>query len=286
MAEEQARQTKQVGKAEKITGASRPVCFVIMPISDAPGYESGHFSRVYEYLLKPSIEAAGFEAVRADDEAKTDYIVTGIIKRIVESDMLLCDISTKNPNVLYELGIRHAFGKPVAIIKDKDTGKIFDIQGLRYYEYNESLRIDTVENDIVKIAETIQKTHASKDDGFNSAVSLAMMQSADVPQKKEISRDIQFVLNAIHGLESKISQQGGQSSSNISSKQNMTKTVGLNNEMFSVGDQIYDPHGNELGKITFIGLQDKYLEIKDKVGNIKIISFADVIKENISIYPF
>ncbi len=81
MAEEQAGQTKQVEIAEKTTGTSKPVCFVIMPISDAPGYVSGHFSRVYEHLLKPGIEAAGFEAARADDEIKTEYIVTDIIKK-------------------------------------------------------------------------------------------------------------------------------------------------------------------------------------------------------------
>ena len=285
MVAERAGQVEKVGESEKTTGAGKPVCFVIMPISDASGYESGHFSRVYEYLLKPSIEAAGFEAVRADDETKTDYIVTGIIKRIVESDMLLCDISTKNPNVLYELGIRHAFGKPVAIIKDKDTGKIFDVQGLRYYEYNESLRIDTVKNDIVKITEIIQKTHALKDDGFNSAVSLAMMQSADVPQKKEISRDVQFVLNAIHDLEAKVSKKNVYMMSDLSQKHDLPKVM-INNYIFEVGDNIYNTDGESLGKIIFLNIQDKYFEVKDGSGNIKIINFSDVIKEKFSIYPF
>lgn len=93
---------------------SKPICFVIMPISDVHGYEPGHFGRVYEHILKPAIIAAGYLPVRADDTIKTDYIVVGIIQKIVESEMVICDFSARNPNVMYELGIRHAFNKPVA----------------------------------------------------------------------------------------------------------------------------------------------------------------------------
>lgn len=93
----------------------KQVCFVLMPISGVLGYEVGHFGRVYEHLLKPAIIAAGYTPVRADDAVKTDYIVVGIIQKIVESDMVVCDISARNPNVMYELGIRHAFNKPIVL---------------------------------------------------------------------------------------------------------------------------------------------------------------------------
>ena len=94
---------------EKAVEKEKPVCFVIMPISDVHGYEPGHFGRVYEHVLKPAIVAAGYLPMRADDTIKTDYIVVGIIEKIVESEMVICDLSARNPNVMYELGIRHAF---------------------------------------------------------------------------------------------------------------------------------------------------------------------------------
>ena len=106
---------------------AKPICFVVMPISDVHGYETGHFSRVYEHLLRPAIIQAGYVPARADDETKTDYIVVGVIRRIVDSQMVLCDFSARNPNVMYELGIRHAFNKPVALVKDRRTEKVFDI---------------------------------------------------------------------------------------------------------------------------------------------------------------
>lgn len=279
MVTERAGQAEKAGGAQKTTGASKPVCFVIMPISDASGYESGHFSRVYEYLLKPSIEAAGFEAVRADDEIKTDYIVTGIIKKIVESEMILCDISTKNPNVLYELGIRHAFGKPVAIIKDKETEKIFDIQGLRYHEYNESLRSDTVKNDVEKIKGMILKTYKAKEDDFNSVVSLAMIQSASVPHKKELNKDLQFVLNAISALDSRITSESMRNKLNHPVGSNFTVKIG--GEPFSLGSEIYDKKLDILGKIVSINVRNRILGIIDPNGNHMELNFDDIRKEGI-----
>jgi hypothetical protein len=116
-------------------------CFVIMPISDNTDYPAGHFTRVYEHIIKPACAIAEFEPVRADDIQSTNFIVLDIIKNILESEMAICDLSSKNPNVLYELGIRQAFNYPVTFTKDIKTKRIFDIQGFRDITYDESLRI-------------------------------------------------------------------------------------------------------------------------------------------------
>jgi hypothetical protein len=119
-------------------------CFVIMPISDLDGYAPGHFGRVYEHIIKPACDLAELDPVRADDIMTTNYIALDIIKHIINSEMAICDLSGRNPNVLYELGIRQAFNLPVTLIKDQKTNRIFDIQGFRDVEYDESLRIDNV----------------------------------------------------------------------------------------------------------------------------------------------
>ena len=107
-------------------------CFVIMPISDAEGYSIGHFNRVYQYLLRPAIEKAGFEAIRADEIEETNFIVLDIVQHLLSAEMCICDLSSKNPNVLYELGIRQAFNLPVCLIKDDLTSRIFAAQS--YYK--------------------------------------------------------------------------------------------------------------------------------------------------------
>jgi hypothetical protein len=183
---------------------TKPVCFVLMPIADVAGYETGHFGRVYEHVIKPAVVAAGFTPVRADDAVKTDYIVVGIIQKIVESAMVVCDFSARNPNVMYELGIRHAFNKPVVLIKDHRTEKIFDIQGLRYAEYDETLRIDTVNKDVVKITAAIAETSKSSDKDLNSIVRLAGIKTAEVPAGQTISPDTKLLLSAIESLDRRV----------------------------------------------------------------------------------
>ena len=188
----------------KIADVKQPVCFVLKPIADSAGYEIGHFGRVYEHVLKPAILAAGYEPVRADDTVKTDYIVVGIIQKIVDSAMVLCDFSARNPNVMYELGIRHAFNKPVVLVKDRKTEKIFDIQGLRYGEYDENLRVDTVGKDIAKITAAIIETAAGGAEGMNSIVQLAGIKTAEVPATQTISADTKLILNAVDMLHTRL----------------------------------------------------------------------------------
>lgn len=89
-----------------------PTCFVIMPISDQEGYPTGHFKRVYQEIVRPAIELAGFTPERADDANQTHNIILSILKSVVNSDIAICDISSLNPNVMYELGVRQMARKP------------------------------------------------------------------------------------------------------------------------------------------------------------------------------
>ncbi len=247
----------------------KPICFVIMPISDAHGYDSGHFGRVYEHLIKPAIIEAGYHPVRADDTSKTDYIVIGIIRQIVECAMVVCDFSAKNPNVMYELGVRHAFNKPVVLIKDKKTEKIFDIQGLRYYEYDESLRIDTVQKDIVKISAAIKDTANPGENSFNSVVQLAGIQAAEVPAGQKVSADTQLILTSLSNLEKRLDIVDVRSRSVekyfIIEED---KVLFEDNSEGWIGDPIFDSRGRNLGKMVDIHPKDDKIFLRQDDGKI------------------
>ena len=115
-------------------------CFVIMPISDQGDYPMGHFAKVYEQIIKPSVEAAGYEAYRVDENNICDVIINKIFSAIQECPMAICDLSNRNPNVLYELGLRQAYDKPVVLIQDDKTEKIFDISGINTSFYKNMLK--------------------------------------------------------------------------------------------------------------------------------------------------
>jgi hypothetical protein len=111
-------------------------CFIIMPISDTDGYAEGHFKHVYENIIYPSCELAGYQAIRADEVKATNLIHLDILKKLIDAPIAICDLSSRNPNVLFELGIRQSFDRPVVLIQEAGTPRIFDIAPLRYLEYS------------------------------------------------------------------------------------------------------------------------------------------------------
>ncbi len=136
-------------------------CIVIMPISDQDGYAQGHFNRVYEYIIVPACRQAGFRPIRADDSITTNDSAWDLTKNIIESDIAICDLSSKNQNVLYGFSIRQVFNLPVTLIKDLKTQNP-DIHEFDVVEYDESLRIDTVQKATETLSESLKNTFANK----------------------------------------------------------------------------------------------------------------------------
>jgi hypothetical protein len=64
-----------------------------------------------------------------------------VVTKVATADLCICDLSTNNPNVMFEYGIRQAFDKPTVLIKDDRTRRIFDLSGFRDIEYDHTLRI-------------------------------------------------------------------------------------------------------------------------------------------------
>lgn len=176
-----------------------------MPISDVDGYEAGHFGRVYKFIVKPACEKAGFVPIRADEVQRTNHIVIDVLKRIIQADMVICDLSSRNPNVMYELGIRQAFNLPVTLIKDLRTERIFDIQGLRDIEYDENLRIDNTEEAIIQISETLRNTYKPSEGDVNSIIQLLGIKPAAITTTVEVSQESSLLLKAITDLGTRLS---------------------------------------------------------------------------------
>lgn len=124
--------------------AEAPSCFIIMPIADPEGYPSGHFQHVYDDIIQPSCAAVGISPIRADDVKATNLIHLDILKRLIDAPIAICDLSSRNPNVLFELGIRQAFDRPVVLIQEEKTPRIFDIGPIRYLEYSREMKYHEV----------------------------------------------------------------------------------------------------------------------------------------------
>ena len=109
-------------------GSTGSNCFVIMPFSPK-------FDLIYVEVFKPAIEAAGLSAIRADEIYGTKRIMQDIWDSIRGARIVLAELSGRSPNVLYELGLSHAIGKPVVIVTSSMDDVPFDLKDLRCIVY-------------------------------------------------------------------------------------------------------------------------------------------------------
>lgn len=134
--------------------------FVIMPfVEKSDRRMSGFFQEVLRALIIPAATEAGF-VVKTANRQGSDVIQSTIINELLDADLVIADLTDHNPNVLFELGLRMSErNKPVALLKSKDTGRLFDVDNMmRVYEYDQTLWVSAVERDRPNITQHIRAT--------------------------------------------------------------------------------------------------------------------------------
>lgn len=269
-------------------------CFVVMPISDHDDYDPGHFGRVYRHLIEPACARARLSATRADDTKHTNFIMLEILHRIVTAHLVICDLSTRNPNVLYELGVRQAFDLPVVLMKNQRTDRIFDIQGIRTLDYDESLRIDTVERDVSALAMAAKATLENHDTDSSSLVRLLSIPRAKL-QETQVSEDTSIILSHLQALSERLStselrtellMRGGYGYDRVRNhlaqagwkpKKPITPprpTKLPNGELAELGEMIFDsPGGRAMGKLMAVARHS--VVVSDSTGEMQEIPVDD-----------
>ena len=139
------------------------VAFVAMPFSEKTStFPKGYFDEVLKHLITPAAVKANFNA-RTAKKSGSEVIQSTIVNDLDSADLVIVDLTEHNPNVLFELGMRIAFNKPVCLIRAKGTAAIFDIDHmLRVYDYNPCLWQSTLALDVPALSEHIAETWKNK----------------------------------------------------------------------------------------------------------------------------
>lgn len=156
---------------------ARPHAFVVMPFGKKKGGDGSlyDFNAIYQTLIKPALEEAGFEAFRADEETTSGDILTDMFQELLLADLCICDLSIDNANVYYELGIRHAFRKRGVVHIQAGRAympfDIFNVRTLPYHITTEGVPDPAfIKNDIQAIARMTRDTWASDRDAVHSPI--------------------------------------------------------------------------------------------------------------------
>lgn len=197
--------TKKTDQESEVIPAKTKTCFVMMPIADHPDYEPAHFNRVYQYLIKPACIKAGYQPIRADDNKASNMIMFDILKKIVECDMAICDLSSRNANVFYELGLRQAFNKKTILITDNRLPAPFDISAFRYVPYSHTLRVDTVDREIPGIMNMLKETENLPADDVNSIIKLLQIQPSKV-ENIDLNKEDSVMYSMLMNIQKQIAE--------------------------------------------------------------------------------
>lgn len=117
----------------------RPHAFVAMPFGVKPGADGQpiDFNRIYAELLAPALEAAGLSSFRADQEVRGGDIRTDMFQELLIADLVIADLTIDNPNVWYELGVRHALrSRGVVLVCGGRAPTAFDLYTDRKLRYS------------------------------------------------------------------------------------------------------------------------------------------------------
>ncbi|MGP4130109.1 hypothetical protein OJE16_10175 [Pantoea tagorei] len=130
----------------------------VMPIAKTEGYPDTHWNDVMS-ILDDTLSSMGIEKGRiVSDGGEITTIHSRIVNNLNDDDIIICDVSSRNPNVMFELGMRIAFDKPVIIIKDDVTDYCFDSGTIEHLGYPKDLRHGLINKFKLKLADKIKST--------------------------------------------------------------------------------------------------------------------------------
>lgn len=162
-------------------------CFIVCPIGDERSEIRKRSDQIKKYIIDPAVIPLGYETTRADLVDETGQITTQIVTQLLSADLIIADLTGQNPNVFYELAIRHAFGRPFIQIIDKSERIPFDVAGqwTVMFDHKDLDSADDAKKRISRAATTIRDggEEYKADNPVTQTVDLQQLRSSGNPEQ-------------------------------------------------------------------------------------------------------
>jgi hypothetical protein len=134
-------------------------CFVIAPIGEENSDIRRRSDQILRHIIKPAAEICGYKATRADEIDTPGLITSQVIQRVIGDPMVIADLTGTNPNVFYELAIRHASRRPLVQLIEKGERIPFDLAGTRTVsvDHRDLDSVDRAKTEIVTQIRALEK---------------------------------------------------------------------------------------------------------------------------------
>lgn len=174
-----AKTEKPTGAVDNTNDSNQPdaastpqkVCGIVMPIAAiGDEYSEEHWRRVRK-IIGRAISAAKMRSQLVWENPEVDVIQSAILQNLYENDVVICDVSGLNPNVMLEAGLRLSTKRPTIIITDRVQKPPFDISTIGYIEYQRDLEFNAIDDFIDRLSKKIiAVSKAADEDTYQSFV--------------------------------------------------------------------------------------------------------------------
>jgi hypothetical protein len=132
--------------------------FIIMQVGAKDSPERKRADQIYEYIVVPPVVDAGLEPYRADLDFSPGAITTKMLSELISARLVIADLTGRNPNVFYELGITHSFARPLISIADSSSSLPFDAKDERIIEVGEFHAVGLTHFQVQSAKDSLQKS--------------------------------------------------------------------------------------------------------------------------------
>lgn len=157
------------------------ICFVIAPIGKEGGPTRARSDQILKYIIEPATRECGYKAQRADSIPTPGMITRQIIEQVIEAPLVVADLTEYNPNVFYELAIRHATGKPFVHLIEHGESIPFDVSPMRVvYVTNRDLDLAAkAKQDLIEQIKAAEADPGALDNPISTTVELRGLRQSD-----------------------------------------------------------------------------------------------------------
>lgn len=175
-------------------------CFIIAPIGEPKTDVRKRSDQIFDYLIVPALKELGYIPERSDRVPDPGIITTQIIQSLVEAPLVIADLTDHNPNVFYELAVRHAVGKPVIQMIQKGQKLPFDVAGNRtiIVDYPDLGGVAEAQKELEKQARAVltPKEGRRSDNPISIAIDLHALERSSDPEARSLA-DIISTMNEL-----------------------------------------------------------------------------------------
>jgi len=186
-------------------GKTKKKCFVISPIGEEGSEMRERSDKVLEHIIKPPVEECGYECIRADEISEPGIITSQIIQHLIGDDLVVADLTGRNPNVYYELAVRHVVRKPIVQVIQAGESIPFDVAGTRtiHVDHRDLDSVADCKLELVKQIRSVEKDPSRVDTPISVAIDLDFLRKSENPLEKS-STEIISMLQEVRSMVSDI----------------------------------------------------------------------------------